>query len=277
MRRAGAGAVLCHPNASHRESVLAAEDLSMRLTEAGFEVQRGLAAFSEEGTRLILLLGGDGFLMESLHTLDFPPTPVFGVNFGTVGFLMNSRKCLPELAATIERGDFLEERHAVLEARARLEDGREETVRAFNDFIIERMSGQSIRLKVFIDGHLFNRYSGDGLVLATAAGSTAYNLAAGGPVLHPGLQTIVVTPLYPHRAAPFHSLRFSFLMPLECRVRVEADDVSKRSMRLLADGRPLERVVAIEVRDSGRRVHLLRTRDHVFFGTLSRKFIGEAD
>jgi len=226
---------------------------------------------------LIILLGGDGFLLGSLGRLNYPDIPVLGVNFGSVGFLMHKRACLDTLVAAISQWRAREELHSVLEASVTLEDGSTEVVRAVNDFVLERLTGQSIRVRIFLDDRLFNRFSGDGLVLATAAGSTAYNLAAGGPVVHPEIRGMVVTPLHPHRAAPFHSLQFTLVLPLASRLRIETDDVGKRPIRLLADGRPVGNVSTIEIVESTRKVRLVRLEEHLFFRTLSRKFIGEAD
>jgi len=273
MTRAGIRTVFCQ--SSRKEAAReAAEKLQAELRESGFEVLDKLERAFERAPDLVVVLGGDGFLMETIRKLHYPQSAFFGVNFGTVGFLMNKKECLPQLVPMIQHWDFQEEEHAILAARIRLEDGSDVDALAFNDFVMERMSRQSIRLKVYLDGNCFNRFAGDGFVLATAAGSTAYNIAAGGPVLHPAVQGIVITPLYPHRAAPFHSLQFSLLVPLESRLRIVNDDLPKRSMRVVADGRLIERVEEIEVMDSGRKLRLLRPANHLFVNTLARKFIG---
>jgi len=266
--------VLLHWNRANPACQTSALALLESLRGAGHEVADAADKDSAVRSDLLLLLGGDGFLMESLRLLDYPPTPVFGVNFGTVGFLMNTKECLRDLPRLIQEGSFQEEEHAVLEARVELEDGSRDTLLAFNDFVVERMTRQSIRLQLSLDDVPFNHYAGDGFVLSTSAGSTAYNLAAGGPVVHPGIQAIIVTPLYPHRASPFHSVQFSLLVPLKSRLRLAADDLPKRSMRMVADGRQLERVCRADVGDSGRRVRLLRPQSHLFVKTLTRKFIG---
>ncbi len=266
--------VLCHSSRDNPASRAAAENLLAELGRAGYDVAGGAEAFAAHRPDLLIILGGDGFLMESLRLFDYPATPVFGVNFGTVGFLMNTKECLPDLVGMVKEWSFREEEHPILEARVSLEDGSKETLLAFNDFVIERMTRQSLRLQLFLDDVAFNHYAGDGFVLSTAAGSTAYNLAAGGPVVHPGIQAILITPLYPHRASPFHSVQFSLLVPLKSRLKVVADDLPKRSMRMVADGRQLEKVLAAEVGDSGRRVTILRPLSHLFVKTLTRKFIG---
>lgn len=267
--------ILCHANLSSQASSQAADILVAGLRRAGYEVVEGLEAFFDGAPDLLLLLGGDGFLMESMRFLQYPPTQVFGINFGTVGFLMNTKECLPDFISMLKEWNFREEEHSVLEGKVTLEDGGEDILLAFNDFVVERMSRQAVRLEVYLDDVPFNRYAGDGFVLSTAAGSTAYNLAAGGPVVHPGLQVILITPLYPHRASPFHSLQFSVIAPLKSRLKIVADDLPKRCMRVVGDGKQVDHVSSIEVRDSGRKVRLLRPRTHVFIKTLARKFIGQ--
>jgi NAD+ kinase len=247
--------------------------LREELKAAGLAVV-GDGTFDPAKVDVVVLLGGDGFLMDSVRALGFPATPFLGVNFGSVGFLMNPPTVLSEMAGVLREGRLTEEVHPVLEARVRLLDGRDETLLAVNDFTLERSGGQGARLRVSVDGILLNEFSGDGLIVATSAGSTAYNLAAGGPVIHPLIPAMVVTPLYPHRAAPFHSLQFPVVLPLASSVDLVGYDVEKRAIRVLADGRPTEGITAVAVRDSGVRLRLLRLRSHEFISTLAKKFIG---
>jgi len=267
--------VLCVGNRDVSACDRALDALLAQLQESGLSVDEGVEAFERRRPDIVCVLGGDGFLMETLRHLGYPDTPIFGANFGSVGFLMNTKDCLPGLVDTIRRWDFVEEEHAVLEARISLEDGSATSRLAFNDLVVERMTRQSLRLLLYLDGVPFNHFAGDGFVLSTTAGSTAYNLAAGGPVVHPALQVILVTPLYPHRASPFHSMQFSLIVPLTSAVRIEASDLPKRTMRVVADGEAVEKAEFVELRDSGRRVKLLRPRSHLFVKTLGRKFIGE--
>lgn len=267
--------VLCHGNPQNPECAQAQTALAAELMQAGFDVKAGVGAFKQHAPDLLVFLGGDGFLMESLRTLGYPPTPVFGVNFGSVGFLMNRRELLGELVQLIRTWGFKEEQHAVLEANLLLEDGSTRRKLAFNDVVVERMTRQSVRLEIYLDGVPFDKYAGDGFVLSTTAGSTAYNLAAGGPVVHPALQVLIVTPLYPHRASPFHSMQFPLVVPLSSTVRIVAADLPKRRMRIVLDGESVQDVRSVEVSDSRRKVRLLRPSTHLFVKTLSRKFIGE--
>lgn len=265
--------VLCLANRAQEACARAADELAADLRRAGYQVSEGVEAFPESKAEVLLVLGGDGFLMESLRLVGYPPVPVFGANFGSVGYLMNTKESLSDLADLIGRWDFETEDHVLLKAKVVLEHGSQVEMLAFNDFVVERMTRQSLRLRVSLDGVFFNNYAGDGFILATTAGSTAYNLAAGGPVVHPSLQLMIVTPLYPHRASPFHSMQFSLLIPLESRLMIVADDLPKRGMRVVGDGLAVDHARSVEIFDSSKKVTLLRPRAHSFVKTLVRKFI----
>lgn len=268
------GRVLCLANYDAPACEEAARSLREQLSAAGFLVSEDQGN-AGEAPDLVVILGGDGFLMECLRRLEYPRMPIFGANFGSVGFLMNRKASLGELPEMIRTWSFREEEHAVLEGDISLEGGGSLRKLAVNDIVVERMTRQSLRLEVYLDGVLFNRFTGDGFVIATSAGSTAYNLAAGGPVVHPSLEVVLLTPLYPHRASPFHSVQFPVILPASSDVRVLAVDLPKRTMRIVSDGEPVEHAEAVHVRVSERRMRLLRPLNHVFVETLARKFTGE--
>lgn len=226
-----------------------------------------------DGIDLIVVLGGDGFMMSLIRSLEYPATPFFGVNFGRVGFLMNPMADGARLAEILTAGSFVATAYPVLEGRVLGNDGPL-VLRAFNDFVLERASGQTVHLRTSIDDVLLNEYSGDGLIVATPGGSTAYSLAAGGPVVHHAVPGILVTPLNPHRPVQFHSLQFPLVVPLTSRVHIVAEERHKRPVRFTADGKQVEDVEEIEIRDSSLRVLLLRVPEYQFIDTLVRKIIG---
>lgn len=264
-------------NHERRECAAAGDALRRSLEDRGLDVVEPEAGTRPEDVDHVVLLGGDGFLIDFLHRHEFPSTPIFGVNFGTVGFLMNPHEEIDRVPDMIRDRRYSSFPHVILEAEAELEDGRRVRLCGFNEVMLERQSGQSVRLSVLIDDEPFNRFAGDGFVISTPAGSTAYNLAAGGPVVHPAVDGIVLTPLYPHRAEPFHSVQFSVILPLDKKLSAISDEGSKRHMRLVVDGRPVDGVGGVTVRDSGKRVTLLRSLERGFLRALRQKFVGEKE
>jgi len=253
----------------NREAAAAAADLSRNLRDAGFRI-----ADPGDAPDLVVVLGGDGHLLHTIAAHGHGPIPFFGINFGHVGFLMNPRGILDRLPDLLRDRCFIALSFPVLEADVVRRTGEVEHRFAVNDFIIDRLGPQTAHLEIHIDGILLNRFSGDGLVVSTAAGSTAYSLAAGGPAIHPSVRGIVVTPLYPHRPVQFHSLQFPVVLPLEARIRVEGVDVERRPVRLLADGMALDGVLRASIGFAGRVVPILRSDGFHFIDALVRKIIG---
>ncbi|HIA27313.1 MAG TPA: NAD(+)/NADH kinase [Planctomycetes bacterium] len=222
----------------------------------------------------VIVMGGDGALMGVLRALDFPTVPFYGVNYGRVGFLMNPRSSATELVSRLIEGDCIEQKIPVLKAIFTIEDGNKGEICAINDIVLERDSGQTVHLSTYIDEELLNAYSGDGIIIATPAGSTAYSLAACGPVVHPDVEAMVVTPLYAHRPVQFHSLQFPIVLPLTSRIRVVPENLNKRPLRLVADGVTVAGVVSVDVIDRGVPVNLLRPDDYGYIDSLVTRIIG---
>ncbi|MFD7474268.1 NAD(+)/NADH kinase [Streptomyces sp. NPDC059837] len=145
---------------------------------------------------LIVSLGGDGTMLRSMRLLSGSPTPVLGVNLGRLGFLAEvDVDELPSALDRIDGGQFTTE--ARMAVRTRLPDGRE--VRAFNDIALVRVPGSGMAaIAIRLQGDEFIRYSADAVVVSTSTGSTAYSFAAGGPILSPRVEAILVVPASAH-------------------------------------------------------------------------------
>jgi NAD+ kinase len=147
----------------------------------------------------LVVLGGDGTLLAASRLLD-KPIPVLGVNFGSLGFL--TEITLPELYPALQgvvEGRFEYEERRLLRAVVRRR-GREEVVaNVLNDVVITKAGpSRIIELDVTVDGLFVSSFRADGIIVSSPTGSTAYNLAAGGPILRPTLPAVVITPICPH-------------------------------------------------------------------------------
>ncbi len=153
---------------------------------------------------LLVVLGGDGTLLGVSHLVAERDVPLLGINFGSLGFL--TEVPLGELRPALERivsGAFHCEERRMLRAtvrRARRPETEEMTGDVLNDVVVTKAGAVSriIELDVRVDGAFVSAFRADGLIVASPTGSTAYNLAAGGPILSPALAAIVVTPICPH-------------------------------------------------------------------------------
>lgn len=162
---------------------------AQRAALAASAARLGISEVSAASADVVIALGGDGTLLRAVH--EYPGVPVLGFRLGGLGYLssVGERDFEPALAA-LAAGRYRVSERRLLQVGDRA---------ALNDVVLTReMSGHSARLDLEADGKLVTRYMADGLIFATPTGSTAYSLAAGGPVLMPDSRSFVVTPLNPH-------------------------------------------------------------------------------
>lgn len=155
---------------------------------------------SQESTlSFLFIVGGDGTILRNVSFLKNHNTPLIGINYGTLGFL-----------ASVEIGDiekaveFIRDKNFYIENRIMLNttidsDDCSEGCIALNDIAITKLPLSSLlRFKIFIDDKYYSSFSGDGIIIATPTGSTAYSLSAGGPIISPDIESIIITPICPH-------------------------------------------------------------------------------
>ena len=148
---------------------------------------------------ILVTLGGDGTLISVVRRSFTYDIPVLGVYAGNLGFLADiSMDELDQFVENIVNNKFRIDERSVLEVKI-IRDGEEITMHAFNDIVLTRPSiSNMIHIETLVDGKAFNTYYGDGVIVSTPTGSTAYNLSAGGPVLFPLTHVFTLTPICPH-------------------------------------------------------------------------------
>lgn len=162
-------------------------------------VRKPVAELGQEAD-LIVAIGGDGTLLFAAQLALARGVPLIGINRGRLGFLTD---VLPDgMLANVDdvlAGRYETDRRQLLQARLTHADGSERASLALNDAVVQRQeSGRMVELEVWIDGFFVNTHGGDGLVIATSTGSTAYALSCGGPIIHPALAAVVIAPISPH-------------------------------------------------------------------------------
>lgn len=195
-----------------------------------------------EEADIIVALGGDGFMLQTLHATQDLPAPVYGMNRGTVGFLMNeySEADLPGRLARAE-----EEIINPLSMKAVTVDGTVHRALAINEVSLIRNGPQAAKLRITIDGRLrMKELVCDGALVATPAGSTAYNYSAHGPILPIGADVLALTAI-----APFRPRRWrGALLPKKAVVKFDVIDSGKRPVMADADSASVPNVASVEIR-----------------------------
>jgi NAD+ kinase len=215
---------------------------------------------------ILVALGGDGLLLHTIHEHLQLGRPVFGMNRGTVGFLMNQYR--PD--GLIERvGAATPITIHPLRMAATHTNGRRSHALAFNEVAVTRLSAHSANIRLSIDRvERMAKFVGDGLIVATAAGSTAYNLSAHGPIIPLGSNLLAVTPVSPFRPRRWKGA----LVPHTAEIVLENLDADKRPLAATADFHELSNVVAVTIReDPSTIVQLLFDADH----SLEERIIAE--
>ena len=147
---------------------------------------------------VMVCYGGDGTLLDGVRLLGGAPVPVVGINAGHMGFLTGGRKeAIEELFAVIARGTLRIEQRTMLRVEGAVE-GMPQGALAVNEAAVQRSGAGMISVECRVDDQQVATYYGDGVIVSTPTGSTAYSLSAGGPVVAPGCRCLVISPLAPH-------------------------------------------------------------------------------
>jgi NAD+ kinase len=218
---------------------------------------------------LLLVLGGDGTLLAMARLVGDLGVPILGVNLGGLGFLtaLTVEELFPALEAYLGGGLVVEERMMLAASVSREGEQLVDYV-ALNDMVITKSAmSRIIRLEVAVDGELATAYRADGLIISTPTGSTAYCLSAGGPIVFPTMDAVVLTPICSHTLT-----NRPIVLPADQRIDVRL--LTDQDVMLTADGQvgfALRQWDTIEVRRASSRIRLLRFPQKHFFSVLRTK------
>lgn len=222
------------------------------------------------GSDLVIVLGGDGTFLSAARSVRMQGPPLVGINLGSLGFLTEiPRRDVTKALTTILQGEAGEERRLMLAVRVLCNDRLLASYTALNDVVLAKSSlARTVRLRVMVDGHPVSSYRSDGLIISTPTGSTAYSLSAGGPLVHPAMDAILITPICPHALT-----NRPLLIPARARVEVSRSS-GNDPIHLTVDGQtggPFGPRDRIEVRRSRISLRLMHPFRRTFYDTLRTK------
>lgn len=228
----------------------------------------------QENIDCVIVLGGDGTFIQTVRDFAGFDLPLVGVNIGTVGFLttIEMDELYEGLDALID-GDYTIQNRMLLHGTVYREGRRLHKSIAFNDVIVTRAGfSRLVELKIYVDDQLLDIYAADGVIISTPAGSTGYNLSAGGPVVFPETEMMIITPICPHSL----SAR-SVVVPAHARIRVEIGKrrkTQKEEAMVTYDGDTvceLESSDVVEIIQASKHVPIINIRQKSFSETLRNK------
>lgn len=223
---------------------------------------------------LVICLGGDGTLLSVADRMKEGTTPILGVNLGGLGFLTEVRQEeIFEELNTFFFGQSQVEERLMLSCAAWSEKSKEERrFIALNDMVVSREGlSRILRMEVKVGGEKLTSFAGDGLIVATPTGSTAYSFSAGGAVVHPKLEALIITPICPHASA----LR-SIVVSADERISIRLQNTLGPGRALLtADGQEnleIDDSYSIEITRSSMRLRLVKSSRRSYLATLRENF-----
>ena len=278
MKRVG---ILYHPMIEAAYSL--AKKLQEFLGSSGVSVWL-CSAWEEEkaraqvtGTDLILSVGGDGTILRTTQTVVPDLTPITGVNLGKLGFMteLGADEAVDKLPALLAGDGWIDER-AMLEAEFSPTEGEHESARTFyalNDVVMARGAiARVVYAEASIDGEFLTTYKGDGVIVATATGSTGYSLSAGGPILHPQAKEFLLLPILPHLSSAY-----TVVLPSTAVVKLRISTPHQATLSI--DGHinlPLSNGAIITIKHSSNRARFLRIHPETsFYSSLEQKLKGK--
>lgn len=223
-----------------------------------------------EQADLVIVLGGDGTLISAVRLLGMKETPILGINLGRLGFLTETRAsdAIPAIKSVLD-GDYRMERRMKLHSHLLEDDEKVLEIDVLNDLVINKSDvARIIEMSLYINKVLVNEYRADGLIVATPTGSTAYSLAAGGPIVHPGLESMIITPICPQGLSN-RPIVISDDSEIEIRIKTRNERVS-----ITFDGqvyRQLDTEKTIKVKKASSYTHIIVPKDKNYYALIREK------
>lgn len=260
--------ILLVNNRYREETWVMAQKLAGDLTALGADVEMECESEAPGSADIIMVLGGDGTILRAARQYGMDGVPLLGINMGTLGFLSNLKDSeLEQYLQKLLEGDYIIDERMLLEARIYEKGNLIRSVYCLNEVVVRSRTPRMIIFEIVVSGQLMGRYRGDGVIMATPTGSTAYSLSAGGPVCDPALEAFVITPLAMHnvikRPMVIHADNEIVIHP------VEADEaVISLDGQIKMDFKPDDKIQVVK---ADRKLKLVQLHPTPFFGTLEQR------
>jgi len=248
--------------------------LASKLEADGFSVSYEFSPESE----LIMCIGGDGAFLSAVRKCNFPTIPFVGINTGHLGFFQEiSPSKIDSFLENYKQGKYHIQRLKTVKAEITTMDGNTTSLVGLNEIVIKRTGFHTIHLNISIGGSFIERFSGDGILVATPAGSTAYNYSLGGSIVDPRLTLLQVTPIAPINTTAYRSFTSSLLLPSDLSLGVEPEAEHDRNMVINTDGveNKYNDISHINIYFAETIVNLIRFESYDFWNKVKTKFLDD--
>lgn len=247
------------------------DNLSGKLMEKGFTVSNKYDIKAE----LNICVGGDGAFLRAVHKNKFPQIPFVGINTGHLGFF---QEILPEnIDEFIDKyiqDDFTIEEISLVDAEICTKH-KCFHLTGINEIVIKGTKSKVVHLEIFLDGNHLEKFSGDGVIISTPVGSTAYNFSSGGSIVYPTLETLQLTPLSPISSKAYRSLPNSAVIPGNIVISIKPEFRYENSILVIKDGVEFKynNITNIDLKLSDKTIKKLNFDKDMYWKNLKSKFL----
>ena len=253
------------------KSIETKELINKKLTEAGFEVCYDF----HPDTELIISIGGDGSFLKTVHDFNFPQVPIMGINTGHLGFFPEIYPDdIDKFIENYKKEDYLIQEITLLQADIYTKNGKE-SVFGVNEVVIKGDRSRTIHLTLTVNDRHVQNFSGDGMIISTPTGSTAYNYAAGGSIVDSRLEIMQLTPLHPINTNAYRCFTSSIIFSNDSLIKITPEYRFEDSILIVVDGveRRVNKLSSVNLFLSNLKIKLLRMSNYEFWGRASEKFL----
>jgi len=257
-------------NRNDVESIILAASLREKLRAAGFIVKE---AFTPD-VDMTIVIGGDGSFLHALRATGFASTPILGINTGHLGFFSELKPDELDKAVEIcKTENFLVQKHRTIKTIVEGPNGKTALTPALNDVLVKRGKSSLVHLNLAIGNSFIESFSGDGLLVSSSAGSTAYNYALGGSIVDPALNLLQITPMAPINNTAYRSFTSSLLLPDREEVVISPLDEKSADIVIDGDDYEIDNFEKIYISLAKEEIQIVRLPGYSFWSKVKSKFL----
>jgi len=229
----------------------------------------------DKNSMLNICIGGDGAFLRTVHDYNFPKIPFVGINTGHLGFFQQvDRDGLDDFVDNFHEGKYTIESLYLVEAIVCTRTSCIELI-GVNEIVVKGIESKVIHLDISINDNYLERFSGDGVIISTPIGSTAYNFSTGGSIVYPTLGVLQLTPLAPINSKVYRSLTTSVIVPHNMKIQLHPEYRDENSILIVLDGEQhkYDNITEINFQISKMKINVLNIGNHNFWSNIREKFL----
>lgn len=252
------------------ESEKIADELCKKLASAGFNVQ---SSFSKD-TDLTISVGGDGSFLKATKSTGFSNKPILGINTGHLGFFAElEAKELDKAVEICKSEQFMVQKHRTINSKVNSTSDDLILCPALNDVVIKSSNGRMVHLNLSIGENYIEKFIGDGILISSSAGSTAYNYSLGGSIVDPSLDLLQITPMAPINNTAYRCFTSSLLLPDHKTIVITSDKVFDATIVIDGEENIIEGFKKVSISLANEEIQIVRLPGYSFWNKVKSKFL----